>query len=75
MPLLIEEPIHRQPKSDTIWQFHGSQSPIRLLRVSRCLVKSYIFFNMVQPIDLLFCNMVEIIEQNIFNHPDFLFRS
>ena len=24
-------------------QIHGSQSPIRLLRVSRCLIKSFIF--------------------------------
>ena len=26
---------------------------------------------MVQPIDLIFCKMVEIIEQNIFNRADF----
>ena len=37
--------------------------------------KKFYFFNMVQTIDLTFCNMVEIIEQNIFNHADFLFRS
>ena len=30
---------------------------------------------MVQPIDLIFRKMVEIIEQNIFNRADFLFRS
>ena len=29
------------------------------------------FFNMDQPIDLTFCNMIEIIEQNFFNHEDF----
>ena len=54
---------------------HGSRSPIKLLRVSRCLIKSFIFFNIVQPIDLIFCKMVEIIEQNIFNCADSLFRS
>ena len=37
--------------------------------------KKFYFFNMVQPIDLIFCEMVEIIEQNIFNRADFLFRS
>ena len=37
--------------------------------------KKFYFFNMVQPIDLIFCKMVEIIEQNIFNRADFLFRS
>ena len=42
---------------------HGSQSPIRLLRVSYCVIKSHIFFNMIQPIDLIFCKMIEIIEQ------------
>ena len=56
-------------------QIHGAQSPIRLLRVSRCLIKSFIFFNMVQSIDLIFCNMAEILEQNLFNRADFLFRS
>ena len=34
--------------------FHGLQSPIRLLRVSHGVIKSLIFFNMVQPIDLYF---------------------
>ena len=37
--------------------------------------KKFYFFNMVQPIDLIFCKLVEIIEQNIFNRADFLFRS
>ena len=55
-------------------QFHGSQSPIRLLRVS-LFYKKYYFFNMVQTIDLIFSKMAEIIEQNIFNRADFLFRS
>ena len=52
------------------------------LTVSNQIVKSlslsykkFYFFDMVQPIDLYFCKMVEIIEQNIFNHADFLFRS
>ena len=40
------------------FQIHGSQSPIRLLRVSHCAI----FFNMVQPIDPIFCKMIEIIE-------------
>ena len=33
------------PKVNKIYlnEFHGSQSPIRLLRVSRCLTKSFIF--------------------------------
>ena len=30
---------------------------------------------MVQPINLIFCKLVEIIEQNVFNRADFLFRS
>ena len=30
---------------------------------------------MVQPIDLTFCKMIEIIEQNFFNRADFSFRS
>ena len=55
-------------------EFHGSQSPIKLLKVSHCYKKSY-FFNMVQPIDLIFCKVIEMIEQNIFNHADFSFRS
>ena len=29
------------------------------------------FFSMDQPIDLTFCKMIEIIEQNFFNHEDF----
>ena len=53
------------------------------LTVSNQIVKSlslsyekfYFFFNMVQPIDLIFCKTVEIIEQNIFIRADFLFRS
>ena len=56
-----------------IWhvtQFYGSQSPIRLLGVSHCVVKSLIFY-MVQPIDLIFCKMIEMIEQNIFNRANF----
>ena len=36
--------------------------------------KKFYFFNMVQPTNLSFCEMVEIIEQNIFNCADFLFR-
>ena len=55
---------------------------ISWLTVSNKIVKSlslsykkFYFFNMVQPIDLIFCKMVEIIEQNIFNRADFLFRS
>ena len=40
-----------------------AQSPKGLLRVSRCFMKSLIFFNMVQPIDLIFCKMIEIIEK------------
>ena len=50
------------------------------LTVSNQIVKSlslsykkFYFFNMIQPIDLIFCKLVEIIEQNIFNHADFLF--
>ena len=39
-----------------------------------CYKKSY-FFNMVQPIDRSFCKMIEVIEQNIFNHAGFSFRS
>ena len=55
---------------------------ISWLTVSNQIVKSlslsyrtFYFFNMVQPIDLIFCKMVQIIEQNIFNRADFLFRS
>ena len=64
-------------KDDTwsFWrQFHVSQSPIKLLRVSHCVRKSLIF-NMVQPIDLIFYKVIEMIEQNIFNRADFSFRS
>ena len=42
--------------------------------LSLCHEKSY-FFNMVQPINLLFCKMTEIIEQNVFNRAEFLLRS
>ena len=48
------------------------------LTVSNQIVKSlslsyrkFYFFNMVQPIDLIFCKMVEIIEEHIFNRADF----
>ena len=41
--------------------------------LSLCYKKS--FFYMVQPIDLIFCKMIEIIEQNFFNRADFLIRS
>ena len=34
-----------------------------------------LFFDMVQPIDLIFYKMIEMIEQNIFNRANFLFRS
>ena len=60
----------------------SSWNAISWLTVSNQIVKSlslsykkFYFFNMVQPIDLIFCKMVEIIEQNIFNRADFLFRS
>ena len=42
--------------------------------LSLCYKKSY-FFNMVHSINLIFCNVIEMIEQNIFNRADFLFRS
>ena len=42
--------------------------------LSLCYKKSY-YFNMVQPIDLIFCDVIEMIEQNIFNRADFSFRS
>ena len=42
--------------------------------LSLCYKKSY-FFNMVQPIDINFCKVVEMIQQNIFNRADFPFRS
>ena len=52
------------------------------LTVSNQIVKSlslsykkFYFFNMAQPTDLIFSKLVEIIEQNIFNRADFLFRS
>ena len=52
------------------------------LTVSNQIVKSlslsykkFYFFNMVQPIDLIYSRLVEIIEQNIFNRADVLFRS
>ena len=69
-----------------LWQdFLAERMKINLiswLTVSNQIVKSlslsykkFYFFNVVQPIDLIFCKMVEIIEQNIFNRADFLFRS
>ena len=39
--------------------------------LSLCYEKSY-FFNMIQPIDLTFCKMIELIEQNFFNCADYL---
>ena len=42
--------------------------------LSLCYKKSY-FFNMVQPIDLIFCKMIKMIKQNIFNRADFSFKS
>ena len=42
--------------------------------LSLCYKKSY-FSNMVQPIDLIFCKMIEIIAQNFFNRADFLVSS
>ena len=42
--------------------------------LSLCYKKSY-FLNMVEPIDLIFCKVIEMIEQNIFNRADFSFRS
>ena len=52
------------------------------LTISNQTVKSlslsyekFYFFKMVQPINLIFGKMIEIIEQNIFNRADFLFRS
>ena len=38
--------------------------------LSLCYKKSC-FFNMVQPINLIICNIIEMIEQNIFDHADF----
>ena len=38
--------------------------------LSLCYKKSY-FFDIVQPIDLIFCKMIEMIEQKIFNCADF----
>ena len=46
----------------------------QIVKSALCYKKSY-FFNVVQPINLVFCKMIEIIEQNIFNHADFLLRS
>ena len=42
--------------------------------LSLCYKKSH-FLNMVEPVDLIFYKMIEMIEQNIFNLEDFLFRS
>ena len=53
---------------------YGPQYPIRLLRVSHYVMKS-LFFNMVQPIELICCKMIEIIEQNFFIRADFIIRS
>ena len=38
--------------------------------LSLCYKKSYVF-NMVQPVDLIFCKVIEMIAQNIFNRADF----
>ena len=53
-------------------QFHGSVSTQinKSLTLSLCFKKSY-FFNMIQSIDLIFCKMIEITEQNFFNSADF----
>ena len=47
----------------------------KLSRVSHCVIKSLVFSNIVQPINLIVCNIIEIIEQNIFDHADFSLRS
>ena len=48
--------------------------PNQIVKSLSLSYKKFYFFNMVQPIDRIFCKMVEIIEQNIFNRADFLFR-
>ena len=51
------------------------------LTVSNQIVKSLslcykvLFFNTVHPIDPIFCKMIKVIEQKLFNHADYLFRS
>ena len=54
-------------------KFHGSRSPTKLLGVSHCVIKGLIFY-MVQPIDIFFSKIIEVIEQNIFNRVDISFR-
>ena len=39
------------------------------------MLQKVLFFNMVQPIDLIFSKVIEMTEQNIFNHADFSFKS
>ena len=56
-------------------QIHVSQSPIKLLSVSHCVLKSLIFLTWFDlPIDLIFFKMREMTEQNSFNSTDFSFR-
>ena len=39
------------------------------------MLQKVLFFNMVQAIDLIFCKVIEMIEQSIFKRADFSFRS
>ena len=51
-------------------QIHGSVSN-QIVKSLSLSYKKFCFFNIVQSIDLIFCKMAEIIEQNIFNLADF----
>ena len=48
----------------------GSQCPIKLLRVSHCVVKSLIFQH-GSSYRSIFLWLIEIVEQNFFNRADF----
>ena len=52
---------------------HGLQSNCQESLI--VLLKVLFFSNMVQPINLIICNIIEMIEQNIFDHADFSLRS
>ena len=43
--------------------------------LSLCYEKSCFFLKMVQPINLIICNIIEMIEQNISDHTNFSLRS
>ena len=80
--LTLKESTENAPKIEHGYPENFRKYTISWLTVSNQTVKSLSlcyekssFFKIVQPIDLIFFKMIEIIQQNFFNRADFLFRS